>query len=77
MSVEVKLSPHVSACYNYINSSGAERKVTIIVAPIGLEKRGEKTIVSWACSRGSTCHNRECRYCFLTRTPVARGEQVD
>lgn len=76
MSVEVKLSPHVSACYNYIDSEGKERRVTIIVSPIGVEKRNEKVVVSWACSRGSTCHNRECRYSFLTKTPVARGEQV-
>jgi len=74
MSVEVKLTPHVSACHNYIDSGGAERKITIILAPIGIEKKGEKTIISWACSRGSTCHNRECRYSFLAKTPVARGE---
>jgi hypothetical protein len=42
----------VSACYNYIDSEGREKKVSVIVSPIGVEKRGEKTIVSWACNRG-------------------------
>jgi hypothetical protein len=74
VSVEVKLSPHVSACYNYIDSSGAEKKVSVIVVPIGIERKGEKTVISWACSMGATCHNRECRYSFLAKTPVARGE---
>jgi hypothetical protein len=74
VSVEVKLSPHVSACYNYVDSEGREKRVTVVISPIGLERRGEKTVVSWACSMGATCHNRECRYSFLAKTPVARGE---
>jgi hypothetical protein len=45
-----------------VDSSGAERRVTVIIAPIGLERRGEKTVISWACSRGATCRNPECRY---------------
>ena len=74
MSIEVRLSPSVSVCHNYIDSSGAEKKVSVIISPIGVERRGEKTVVSWACSRGLSCHNRECRYSFLAKTPVARGE---
>jgi hypothetical protein len=74
VSVEVRLSPSAGACYNYINAEGREKRVSVIVSPIGVERRGEKTIISWACSRGLSCHNRECRYSFLAKTPVARGE---
>jgi hypothetical protein len=75
VSVEVKLTPVISTCHNYVDSSGAEKKTTIIVAPIGLERRGEKTVISWACSRGAACRNPECRYSAAfkekTMVPVA------
>jgi hypothetical protein len=75
VSVEVKLSPSASTCYNYIDSGGGEKKVSVVIVPIGVEKRGEKIVVSWACSRGLSCHNRECRYSFLAKVPVA-GERA-
>jgi hypothetical protein len=62
MSTEVKVSPYATACYNYVNSEGREKKVSVIIAPIGIERKGDKTVVSWACSKGSTCMNKECRY---------------
>lgn len=75
MSVEVRLSPIVGACYNYVSADGRKEKVTIIVAPIGVERKGEKTVISWACSRGATCRNPECRYSAAfkekTMVPVA------
>jgi hypothetical protein len=71
VSVELRLSPAVSACYNYVGTDGKERKVTVVISPIGVERKGEKTVISWACNRGATCHNRGCRYSFLAKVPVA------
>ena len=80
MSVEVKLTPTIGACHSYVDSSGAVKKTTIIVVPIGLEKRGEKTVVSWACSMGATCRNPECRYSRAFKeagqVPVARPSEL-
>lgn len=74
MSVELRLSPTIGPCHNYTDANGERRRVTIIIAPIGIERKGEKTVISWACNRGATCHNRECRYSFLAKAPVA-GER--
>ena len=75
MSFDVKLSPHVSACHNYMDAEGREKRVSVVISPIGFEKRGEKIVISWACNRGFACHNRECRYSFLAKVPVA-GERA-
>jgi len=73
---EARLSPAIGPCHNYKSAdSGGERVVTIIVAPIGLERRDERLVISWACSRGATCRNPECRYSSAfkekTKVPVA------
>ena len=73
---EARLSPAIGPCHNYKSTdSDGERVVTIIVVPIGLEKRAEKTVISWACSMGATCRNPECRYSAAfkekTKVPVA------
>jgi hypothetical protein len=77
VSAELRLSPAIGPCHNYVDSTGSEKRVTIVVAPIGLERRGEKTVISWACSRGATCRNPECRYSAAFRersgVPVASG----
>jgi hypothetical protein len=62
VSVEVKLTPTIGTCHSYVDAEGREKKTTTVIVPIGLEKRGEKTVISWACSLGSTCRNQECRY---------------
>jgi len=75
VSVEVKLTPVIGVCHNYINAEGGERRVTVIISPIGLEKRAEKTVISWACNMGATCRNPECRYSSAfkekSKVPVA------
>lgn len=35
----------------------------VVIAPIGLERKHRKLVISWACSRGPFC-NEECRYSF-------------
>jgi hypothetical protein len=80
VSVEVKLTPTIGACYNYVNPEGREKRVSITISPIGLERRAEKTVISWACSMGATCRNPECRYssAFKERTgqvPVAKPSE--
>jgi hypothetical protein len=60
--VGLRLAPVLGACHNYVDSSGSERRVTVVIAPIGVERRNEKTVISWACNRGATCRNPECRY---------------
>jgi len=36
MSAEARLSPHVGVCHNYVDSGGGEKKVSVVVAPIGV-----------------------------------------
>ena len=71
MSVEIRLSPTMGPCHDYVDASGERRRVIAIIAPIGVERKGEKIVISWACNRGHACHNKECRYSFLAKAPVA------
>jgi hypothetical protein len=81
VSIEVKLTPTIGTCHNYVDSSGAEKRVSVVVSPIGLEKRAEKTVISWACSMGATCRNHECRYSTASKergqVPVAKPSELD
>lgn len=61
------LRPHGVPCHDYIDENGNRKVVTAIIVPIGFERRGDKIIVSWACSKGLTCRNSECRYSKASR----------
>lgn len=50
-------------CYNYTDRNGAERTVSAIMVPIGIQTREDgKIVVSWACSLGGNCYFHKCRY---------------
>jgi hypothetical protein len=72
VSVEVKLTPGIGACHNYVSADGKKEKITIVIAPIGIEKRNGRVVISWACNMGATCRNPECRYssAFKEKTTV-------
>jgi hypothetical protein len=72
VSVEVKLTPVIGACHNYVSADGKKEKITTVIAPIGIEKRNGRVVISWACNMGATCRNPECRYssAFKEKTTV-------
>jgi len=57
------LQPVTSACFVFRPAAGRDIRTTIVVAPIVIrETTGRKTVVSWACSHGESCHNPKCVY---------------
>jgi len=56
------LRPHSVPCHDYIGYDGNTKIVSAIIVPIGFGRRNGKIVISWACSKGISCHNDECRY---------------
>jgi len=57
------LQPVISACFVFRPAAGRDVRTTIVVAPTAIkETTGRKTVVSWACSHGESCHNPKCVY---------------
>lgn len=57
-----QLRPYSVPCHDYVNAEGRRMIVSAIIVPIGFERKNDKIIVSWACSKGLTCANKSCRY---------------
>ncbi len=57
------LVPKVYRCPDYTDDEGAKHTVTVLVVPLKLSEVDEKTtIIGWACSKGASCMNPNCRY---------------
>jgi len=57
-----QLRPYSVPCHDYVNEKNERKIVSAIIVPIGFERRNEKIIISWACSKGLTCRCDSCRY---------------
>jgi hypothetical protein len=50
-------------CYDFVSEDDIKGRVTVIIAPIRLMELEDGSLgVSYACSRGSYCHDPHCRY---------------
>jgi len=56
------LQPVISACHVFKPDSESVERTTIVVAPITFKEVKGKSVVSWSCSHGRTCHNSSCIY---------------
>ncbi len=56
------LRPYSVPCHDYMDEKSERKTVSAIIVPIGFQRRSEKIIISWACSKGLTCYNSTCRY---------------
>jgi hypothetical protein len=62
MKNENHFRPYAFPCFNFTQGYGRERKVTAIVVPVSLERRGSKIMISWNCSMGLRCKCLPCKY---------------
>jgi hypothetical protein len=61
------LVPVSVPCYDWKEESGEHVKKTVIIAPIHIiESEDESIGISWACSRGVSCRDQDCRYSHAT-----------
>ena len=67
MSESVMIHPLGFSCRNYRPTPETEVKVSAIIVPICIEDKQEKKLISWACSKGHSCYNHECRYAFANQ----------
>ena len=57
------LVPVSVPCYDWKEESGEHVKKTVIIAPVRIiESEDGGMSVSWSCSRGVSCRDRDCRY---------------
>lgn len=49
-------------CYDFIDDNGNKVKVTAIIAPIRITRKGDVVEISYACNRALSCKNSFCRY---------------
>ena len=62
-----QLRPYSVPCHDFVNEKNERRVVSAIIVPIGFERKNDKIIVSWACSKGLTCFDSSCRYSRASR----------
>lgn len=53
----ITLRPTLSPCHNYEEG----KTVTVVLAPVAVERHGNKIVIAWACSLGPFCKFK-CRY---------------
>lgn len=63
MSARPILAASIQECHEFRQFSDDKEgsKVTVVLAPIRLQKKENTTIIGWACSFAVYCHCR-CRY---------------
>ncbi|MGB9960490.1 MAG: hypothetical protein ACPLKQ_08270 [Candidatus Bathyarchaeales archaeon] len=50
-------------CYDWKGGSGEASRKTVIISPIRILDDGNGTVqISWGCSRGAFCKDKNCRY---------------
>lgn len=68
---KMSLEPRMFNCNGFMDESGREGKVAIIVVPFKFQPiKNDVLIVGWSCSRGDFCMNQSCRYSFAGRRKV-------
>jgi len=57
------LVPKVYRCPDYMDDEGVRHMVTVLVVPLRFSEADDRTtIIGWACSKGASCMNPNCRY---------------
>lgn len=57
------LAPVAVPCYDWKDEDGNSSKKTVIISPVHIiEYKDGSTKISWACSRGTQCKDKQCRY---------------
>lgn len=49
-------------CYNFMPNPSQTIKMSVVIAPIVIEEKGNTTLISYACSMGKACFNPYCIY---------------
>ncbi len=74
-------TPISKPCFDFTVDGYQREKRTVIIAPIRIEEVDVGTfIVTWNCSRGPFCTDKECYYCKkaeLTEGLERLGPQLD
>jgi len=56
-------------CFDFRTDKYQKEKKTVIIAPIVIREIKADTLqISWACSRGPYCVDKECRYSDVVKT---------
>jgi len=63
-TLPLSLKPLIMRCDTFTDGNGDMDSRTIIVVPTRFEFIGNAWKVKWQCSRGGSCHNKECFYCL-------------
>ncbi|MCX8176687.1 MAG: hypothetical protein N3F10_00075 [Candidatus Bathyarchaeota archaeon] len=56
------MSPASVPCFNWTDENGNTARKTVIIAPIKIIWHKDCIQISWACSRGVFCRDKNCRY---------------
>ena len=70
----IAVVPCSGPCFDFTVDGERRERATVVIAPNAIRQRDTENIyVSWGCSRGIFCFDRECRYA-QTKGRQSRGE---
>ena len=71
----IAVVPCSGPCFDFTADGERRERATVVIAPIAIRPRDSENIyVSWSCSRGIFCFDRECRYAQTKGRQRGEGE---
>jgi hypothetical protein len=71
----IAVVPCSGPCFDFTADGERRERATVFIAPIAIRpKDSENIYVSWGCSRGIFCFDRECRYAQTKGRQRGEGE---